>query len=516
MNRKLFLQVAAPNVVIGVLLLTACLVGAWFTERTHHNLSQLLSKEVASLQAAQELEIRVRQLRWRAFLNVIDPGHARAGPVAESEQQFELALDRVRKASHTPEESKAVTAIARGYKRYQRELADLPRDFARAGKQSDLHTLDEDHPIRYVADPVRELIRINREQIAETVQENDRVGGLVRLAMISLGIVGPLSGLVAGYGIARGLSRSIYQLSVRVHDMTRKLDQTVGSVTIPAEGDISHLDRQLQYVVQRVEQVAEEVQRHEREMLRAEQLSAVGQLAASVAHEVRNPLTGIKLLVEAALRPRNPQPLTQEDLGVIHGEVVRLEQTVQCFLDFARLPAPRQAVCDLREVVGQALELVRARCRQQNVTVEVVAPDAEVPADVDRGQLSTVLVNLFLNALDAMPRGGRLEVGLAVAESEVRLTVADTGPGIVAEMLDRLFTPFASTKPTGTGLGLSISRRVIEQHGGSVSGANRPEGGACFAIVLPVSGPLSAVRCPLPVGSAKPPAAEKSVPTTGD
>ena len=87
--------------------------------------------------------------------------------------------------------------------------------------------------------------------MTETVRESDRVGTLIRWAMLALGVMSPLSGLLAGYGVARGLSRFIYQLSVRVHDMTRKLDQTVASVTLPANGDVQHLDKQLQYVVQR-------------------------------------------------------------------------------------------------------------------------------------------------------------------------------------------------------------------------------------------------------------------------
>jgi signal transduction histidine kinase len=97
------------------------------------------------------------------------------------------------------------------------------------------------------------------------------------------------------------------------------------------------------------------------------------------------------------------------------------------------------------------------------------------------------LVNLLLNALDAMPRGGALRVELEAGERECRLRVRDTGPGIAPEIAGRLFTPFASTKPTGTGLGLSLSRRIVEEHGGTISAANLPEGGACFTITLPRS-----------------------------
>src|SRR5262249_21929021 len=161
--------------------------------------------------------------------------------------------------------------------------------------------------------------------------------------------------------------------------------------------------------------------------------------------------TAVKLLVEAALRSPRHKALTADDLEVIHGEVVRLEQTVQGFLDFARPPAPQRRTCDLREVVAQAGGLVRGRARQPGGAVDVHGPPEPLPAAVDRGQLSTVLVNLFLNALDAMPAGGRIEVRLeAPPEEGIRLRVTDTGTGLAPEMAGRLFTPFASTKPTGT------------------------------------------------------------------
>jgi signal transduction histidine kinase len=549
MNRKLLIQVTAPTVIIGLLLFLACVVGAWHIARLQRDMARLLSEEVVSLQAAQDLEIAVRQLRFHSFLNLLDPLHARPEPIEKSKQSFESALANVRSTARGAKEQKYVQEIEKGYQRYKEELKLLPaeiRRWRRPGKlylgpthlimqslgaqaaspagaslgpltqrlaalgimESDpfalnLHQLVDAHPIQLVVKPCENLSSVTKEMMKETVQESNEVSQLVRLVMIVLGLIGPVSGLMSGYGIARGLSRSIYQLSVRVQGMAQRLDQDVASVSVAADGDIQNLDKQLQHVVERVEEVAQRVQQHQREMLRAEQLSAVGQLAASVAHEVRNPLTSVKLLVEAALRPRRSEhaaQLSDEDLQVIHREVVRLEQTVQNFLDFARPPTPRRSACDLREVVAHTLDLVRARARQQGVTLAVSAPSEPVSADVDRGQLSTVLVNLFLNALDAMPRGGRLGVELrSLSDQEIRLDVTDTGGGIAPEIVGRLFTPFASTKATGTGLGLSISRRLIEEHGGSLGAHNRAEGGACFTIRLPAS-VAHRFRSGLPIG----------------
>src|SRR5262249_35835161 len=155
-----------------------------------------------------------------------------------------------------------------------------------------------------------------------------------------------------------------------------------------------------------------------------------GRLAVSVAHEVRNPLTSIKMLIEVALRPRSPKPLTPEDLRVVHGEVTRLERTVQNLLSFARLPTPSRSECELGAVVDEALALVQPRAQQQQVELAVRRPGEPVAAFVDPEQLRTVLVNLCLNSLDAMPQGGRLEIVLEDSPLHaISLTVLDTGSG---------------------------------------------------------------------------------------
>src|ERR1700722_13335385 len=150
MNRKLLLQITAPSVLIGLVFFMACLIGVWFTLRSQRHLTRLLSQEVASLQAAQELEIRVRQLQFRNFLNLVDPTHPQQEPIDKAHGNFENALDRARQSASTPRERDAVDAIAAGYQRYQRELALLHVEMATAGDRPDLHKLVDAHPVRFV------------------------------------------------------------------------------------------------------------------------------------------------------------------------------------------------------------------------------------------------------------------------------------------------------------------------------------------------------------------------------
>jgi signal transduction histidine kinase len=221
---------------------------------------------------------------------------------------------------------------------------------------------------------------------------------------------------------------------------------------------------------------------------RAEQLAALGQLAAGVGHEIRNPLTSIKMLVQAAIEEPMRAALTDQDMRMIEQEVRRIEATLQTFLDFARPVRTEQERVDLQEVLVAVSGLLRGRAEKQNVTVRVDTPPGPITVFAYPGQFRQVFMNLILNALDAMPGGGALLIRAhRDGAGRVEVEVADSGPGIAPSMWPRLFTPFASSKETGLGLGLVISRRIVEEHGGTIGAVNRAGGGASFLVRIPAA-----------------------------
>jgi signal transduction histidine kinase len=467
-------------------LTATCLVSAWYVNRLQMNLANILAQNVSSMRAALQLEVSARQLRFHCFLFLIDPESALLHDIEKDHQAFEEWLRRAEQTAHTPGERAQVLEIREDYDLYRNDFEMVRAQIAQTGLPKDFRELADAHPIRHVTDHCREYLQMNEELMAQTALESSRMTERLHLTMLLLALGGPMGGLLSGYGMARGLSRSLYRLSVRVQDMAQQLDRDVGDVHLTPDGTLQQLDARLQHVVARVGEVVQRFQQQQSQMLRAQQLAAVGQLAAGVAHEIRNPLTSVKMLVEAALRNSRPRPLTADTLHVIHGEILRLQQTVQGLLDFARPPALERRCCDLRGIIIQAVELVRARAQQQKVQLELHLPEDPVEGNVDPGPFRSVLVNLFVNALDAMPCGGRLDVWLDTPHlTGIRLMVTDTGEGISPEMMENLFTPFASTKPTGSGLGLSISKRIMEEHGGSIAAANRTPRGACFTLTLP-------------------------------
>jgi PAS domain S-box-containing protein len=251
-------------------------------------------------------------------------------------------------------------------------------------------------------------------------------------------------------------------------------------------GDVHFVQAVANVVATAMERHRHEERLRERQMVRAEQMAAVGQVAAGVAHELRNPLTSIKGLVQVNLREAAARGLPADDLRVIEHEVRRMERTLQTFLDFARPPRPDRRRLDLADVVERVSALVGGRARKQSTEFRVLRSDAPARVDGDQDQLQQLLLNLVLNALDAMPYGGVVEVDLRPPrDGHVELSVRDTGPGIAPHILPKVFETFVSSKETGIGLGLPVSRRIAEDHGGSLTAYNLPAGGACFALRLP-------------------------------
>ncbi|HEY8505615.1 MAG TPA: ATP-binding protein [Gemmataceae bacterium] len=254
--------------------------------------------------------------------------------------------------------------------------------------------------------------------------------------------------------------------------------------------DVSFLQSVANVLSAALERKWYEERQRERHLQRAEQMMALGQVAAGVAHELRNPLTSVKGLVQVNLREARAAGVPAEDLEVIEHEIRRMERTLQVFLDFARPPQPDRRPLSLADVAERVLALVKGRAKKQQVELKLSQPDAPVLAEADRDQLQQLLLNLVLNALDAMPGGGTLEVEVRPPrDGSAEVTVRDTGPGIAPHILPKVFETFVSGKETGVGLGLPVSRRIAEEHGGSLSVYNLPGGGACLVLRLPALEP---------------------------
>ncbi|MCC6510088.1 MAG: PAS domain S-box protein [Pirellulaceae bacterium] len=223
----------------------------------------------------------------------------------------------------------------------------------------------------------------------------------------------------------------------------------------------------------------------ETEALRAQQMATLAQLATGVAHEIRNPLTAIKLLIQVNRDKFAQEGLPTDDLELVEHEIRRMERSVNSLLDFARPEEGQRVIFPIQTVISKTVQLINGRCSQQNVHINIDCTDEPLFVDGDASQIQQLLLNLSLNALDSMPTGGTLLIRVTNVNQQIELAVIDTGEGIREDMLEKMFTPFSSSKSTGVGLGLGICRRIAHSHGGDLTGQNRSGGGAEFLLTLP-------------------------------
>lgn len=234
-----------------------------------------------------------------------------------------------------------------------------------------------------------------------------------------------------------------------------------------------------------------DLQDAQQQLVRSEKLASLGKLAAGVAHEINNPLTGV-LTFSQLLRDEFPPETSQhQDLNVIVNETVRCRSIVRGLLEFARQTAPEKAAADVHEIVEEVLRMVANQELFQNIEVHKDYDSRAPHLMVDRDQIKQVILNIVVNAAEAMGKTGVLRIRSEWSEDSAQLAlhVTDSGPGIEPEVLNKLFDPFFTTKEMGTGLGMAISYGIVKGHRGSIDVKSKPGEGCEVIVTLPAGQP---------------------------
>ena len=479
-------RVSIPMIVMSLLLLAGGVATGWYIHSTQHEASNLVMRTVDAAETSIRLSIDLREIRTRLrhFIDTSDPAELEA--VYELNRRVRESLAAATRSSQTADEVKTLQQIKAAYDDFDSELR-------RHQSNADISDADALFLIKQKMTPglIPEVERYREAQqllAQETVRLNQSTADRVGLGLTLLGLFGSAAGLVGGYWIARGLSRSLVRLTLPMHDTVGRLNEIVGPIELTATDDVGDLETLLLRVSEQVAAVIAKLEQSQRDALRAEQLAAVGQLAAGVAHELRNPLMAMKLLVQTALEDGDQGRLAGRDLSVLDEEIRRQEQTIHMFLDFARPLKLEPRDVNLCDVVATVLELAARRADRHHVQIGIGELPQPAMIRGDASQIRQVLLNLVFNAIDSIKMDGSIEISLTrdMLRPFFELRVADSGPGLASDIGDRIFEAFVSTKDAGLGLGLSISKRIIEAHGGSVSARNRTDTrGAEFLVRLP-------------------------------
>ncbi|HET9407532.1 MAG TPA: ATP-binding protein [Candidatus Sulfotelmatobacter sp.] len=252
--------------------------------------------------------------------------------------------------------------------------------------------------------------------------------------------------------------------------------------------EIGDLGRNFNHMVEQLRETRQEIERlHRTQMSRAEHFATLGELATGLAHEIRNPLAGIAGVIEIIGRDLPATSPARAVVKDVRQEIARINQIVADLLKTARPHPPRVRKSDLNTTVEHAVMLGRQQATAKSIEI-ILKKDPTLPeVEHDSDQIHQVLLNLLLNAMQAIDGSGKITVSLRREWQFAVVEVSDTGRGIAAEHLPSIFRPFFTTKGEGTGLGLSLARRIVEDHHGKVEVSSKVGQGSTFSVKLPVS-----------------------------
>ncbi|TWU20280.1 Sensor protein ZraS [Novipirellula galeiformis] len=486
--------------VSGFALLCLGFSGAWYVLELQRQNSQLLDVNVASIRAAEELELLVHEMRHELGMFSLTHEPAHLDVAVEQERDVNQWLSQATALSATTEERTVLAELRGGLQDYFIQLHQLVDDRTTPISSTDIEQLRGAILSDHVLQRAHHYLKLNENELEQSNLQNQSLAHKLALVMVLLGACGAVVGLEAGYGVSRAINRSMFMLSVPIRDVVGKLDMVVGPVEVSADPSLQDLQIVLETVASRVATVVEQLQVKQHEVIRADQLAAVGQLAAGLAHELRNPLMCMKTLVQSARRDPPSTNLNATDLAILDEEITRLDNLLQTFLDFARPAELESKPVELAAIVRQTMGLVASRAETRHIQLDTQLPNESMVVQGDASQLRQVLLNLLLNAFDAVPNGGEIsviverqgidsdnEASPAGRPEWVCLSVIDNGCGLPMEQLERIFEPFFSTKDPGVGLGLAVSRRIIDAHEGQLLAEARSGGGTEFKVRLPLA-----------------------------
>ena len=491
--KRISLRARIFFILVFLVLLT--LVGGTVTMLSVYRMSSLLNSVIetgiAALNVAHALETSLSMQRGLLTYFYEDGNLDWLQQLEQNQKAFEEWLKKARESAYTAEQREILNDIESKYIRYS-YARDQVISLYRSGRVEAGFKLHRDIRGQFVgiAELCERYRQLHQQRIAEAREEiGSRVKHLKVLSMVAMPGALVLGAMLL-YILIRQVLEPVRQLAVGTGPEgknTRVVDE------------VKALSQRVHNLIQDVDQTQTELQQSREHLVQSEKLAMVGKLAAGVAHSIRNPLTSVKMRLFSMERTLDLTPTQKEDIEVISDEIRHIDTIVRNFLEFSRRPKLKLQRISPSDVVDMAVQLLKHRLESYGVELELYRQRRLPEIEGDPEQLKEVLVNLMVNACEAMGEGGKIfireEEGVTRPMGRVCvLRVSDNGPGIPESVRDKILQPFFSTKEEGTGLGLSIAARIIEDHGGCLNFRSRTGKGTTFTITLPSKGDGSWLR----------------------
>ncbi len=479
LKHRIYVLLAA----ILLVTLSGAAVMVWYSYHIEGVLTTITDENLVAFQSAEALEIAM--VNQKGFLSYysLDGNPDWLVQLGKYRRLFREQLEQARALARSHEQKQTIGRIADEYDLYIREK-DQVIDYYKTGKLKFGSKLHQDVRNRfftilkmcegYKREYTRSIMAAKQEALTKAARLRDTAMAVIVTHILLVVLLAYLL---------------VYQILNPLRILIR---ETSRSKNIDKSGnDVMTLSRSVRGLIEDAGQIQVELEKSRENLLHSEKMAMVGKLAAGMAHSVRNPFTSVKMRLFSLNRSLKLSGTQKEDFDVISEEIDHIDTIVQNFLEFSRPPRLKMQSASPSTVVDTAIQLLRYRLESYHVKV-TVHRDKILPAiDADPDQLKEVLVNLIVNACEAMTGGGAIDIreslsGTPPDRQQAKIRIIDNGPGIPPAVIKKVFDPFYTTKEDGTGLGLSIVSRIIREHGGRVDLTSTEGRGTTFSIVLPM------------------------------
>ncbi|HDR15581.1 MAG TPA: histidine kinase [Desulfobacteraceae bacterium] len=473
--------------LVALVTITVCggAVMVWYTYRMQGLVTGMIHRHVEAFQAAEMLQTALSSQKGFVSYYLLDGDPEWLKSLGEHRQIFKEKLRDARLFATNEEQGDLLDKIETETSIYV-AAKDRVISLYKSGESDEgarLHAEVRNHFDR-INDLCRELknfytVRLE-DMLVKTKQEAVQLRVIAGTAIILV--------LILALSLAFTL---IHQILGPLRRLAYETDREGGLTD--EDNEVKALSRSVRGLIEDFDFTHSELERSRETLIQAEKMAMVGKLAAGMAHSIRNPLTSVKMRLFSLKRSLELTVDQQEDFDVIYEEIRHTDTIVQNFLEFSRPPKLQIQTISPSEIVDFAVQLMAHRIESYGVRLDIKRNSLMPPVAADPEQLKEVIVNIIVNACEAMQGGGRIVIAEELGFDEklgdaVYIHIEDNGPGISPKSRHKVLQPFFTTKEEGTGLGLSIAVRIVEEHKGRLTFKSKEFNGTTFTIVLPVKG----------------------------
>ena len=487
---RLTRQVYAAVVAVVVLAIFGGLVALMASWRIKQMLATTVSRNVVTLLSEEEVAVALLEQRGLVATYILDNGNPHwLEELERRKPHFEETLARVRESITAEDDAREVEQLEAAYRRYDEQRLRAVRLFqeGKVDEAKQVVIADVNRQYREATAFCQSLTESGRQSLNATsaIAQQSVNQAMMTLVLTTLTIL-LLSGLALGL--------LYFRILQPLRGIVEQARENAGeSFYENGNGDeLRSVGRHLRGLMNDVASARSNLARTSARLAQSEKLASVGKLSASVAHEIRNPLTALNMWLFSIQKSIGPSPELDRKFAIVSDEMARLERIVNDFLDFSRPHPPNLRSQSAGELIERTLELIGPKIEARSLHVTRDVPWDVPPVLGDGDQLIQVLVNLLLNAVEACRPGGEIHVATIMpsfpdGRQVVGIRVEDNGPGIPAAVQDRIFEPFYTTRDHGTGLGLCIASQIMLNHGGWLELESSTSEGTTFVIWLPIA-----------------------------